>query len=78
MRKSLYTAPSADGQSPRVENAAPLWTISDIATYLCVSRRGVERLIASGALPRPCARIGRLPRWKPIDIIEWVEKGGGK
>jgi excisionase family DNA binding protein len=54
----------------------PLWSIADIGTYLSVNRRTVERLIASGKLPRPCVRIGRLPRWRAIDIRRWAEGGG--
>lgn len=58
------------------EVPAPLWSVAEVAEYLNVSRRGVERLIASGKLPKPCVRVGRLPRWKPIDITRWAEGGG--
>jgi excisionase family DNA binding protein len=53
-----------------------LWSIDDVAKYLNVSRRGVERLKSSGKLPRPALTIGRLPRWRPEVIREWIERGG--
>jgi hypothetical protein len=53
-----------------------LWSIDDIAAYLNVSRRGVERLKSAGRLPRPTVVIGRLPRYAPAEIIAWAERGG--
>lgn len=54
----------------------PLWSIEDIATYLRVDRRTIERLRASGKFPRPTVKIGRLPRWSPASVRRWVEGGG--
>jgi excisionase family DNA binding protein len=63
----------ADAIDPRVDR---LWSIDDVATYLNVSRRGVERLKSAGRLPQPIVVIGRLPRWQSEDIRRWAEGGG--
>ena len=71
--------PLSEATNPAAETAPPpdrLWGIDDVARYLSVSRRGVERLKSSGRLPKPALRIGRLPRWRPEEIREWVERGG--
>jgi predicted DNA-binding transcriptional regulator AlpA len=59
--------------TPAIER---LLSISDLACVLQCSRRVVERLRASGRLPRPDLRIGRMPRWKPESIAAWIERGG--
>jgi excisionase family DNA binding protein len=59
--------------------AAPpdrLWSIDDLAAYLNVSRRAVERLKSAGRLPRPVVIGRRCPRWSPEAIREWIERGG--
>ena len=54
----------------------PMMSITDIAEYLCVDRRTIERLRASGRFPKPCITVGRLPRWSPRTVREWAERGG--
>jgi hypothetical protein len=51
------------------------WGIDDIASFLNVSRRGVERHKSSGRMPRPTLTVGRLPRWNPATIRAWAEGG---
>jgi excisionase family DNA binding protein len=72
-RRSPDTPPASRIAAP---SSGRLWGIDDIAAYLAVSRRGVERLISAGRLPAPCVRVGRLPRWRPETIREWAETGG--
>jgi hypothetical protein len=54
----------------------PLWTIGDICSYARCSRRWVEGQRSAGRLPRPDARVGRCPRWRPETIRRWLETGG--
>jgi hypothetical protein len=44
--------------------AEPLWTTADLAAYLRVSPRFIQRQVSAGKLPR-LIMIGRLPRWEP-------------
>ena len=61
---------------PDPRRPEPLWSIEDISMFLNVNRRTLERLRASGKFPAPAIRLGRLPRWSPRMIREWVEGGG--
>jgi predicted DNA-binding transcriptional regulator AlpA len=54
----------------------PLLRISDLVRFLVCDRRTIERLRASGKLPRPDLSIGRSPRWRASTIQAWVERGG--
>jgi predicted DNA-binding transcriptional regulator AlpA len=67
-------SPVADTSTP---NPDRLWSLADVSTYLHVSRRAVERLKSGGRLPRPIVVVGRLPRWRPEDVRQWAEEGGG-
>jgi predicted DNA-binding transcriptional regulator AlpA len=58
--------------SPVIEG---LWTTDDLANYLQVSPRLVQRMRSAGKLPEPI-RVGRLPRWRADVIMGWVEQGG--
>ena len=50
----------------------PLLTIKQVAAYLAVSVRTLERELAAGAFPKP-VRIGRLRRWRQEDIDRHLE-----
>jgi len=65
-------------ESPRPAALAiePLMSISDLAEVLKCSRRGVERLRASGRVPKPDLVVGRMPRWRPGTIRKWIDRGG--
>lgn len=81
-RPAVAPPPEAPAAAPSHEKTSPgppsdsLWGIDDVARYLAVSRRGVERLRSAGRLPKAAVQIGRLPRWKPDAIREWVSRGG--
>jgi excisionase family DNA binding protein len=55
----------------------PLLSTDGIAHLLGCGRRTVERLRAAGTLPKPCLRVGSLPRWRPAVIREWIERQTG-
>lgn len=52
--------------------------IDGVASMLACSRRQVERWKSAGRLPKPDFRVGRLPRWWPRTIREWIDGGGLK
>ena len=51
-----------------------LWKADDIAAVMCLPRASVYDLVRSGALP--VVRIGRLIRFAPDQIAEWISAGG--
>ena len=53
----------------------PLMTIKDIAELLRVSERTVENMIKDGRAP-PFMRMGRVRRWDPDVLQEWVRAQG--
>ena len=52
------------------------FSITEVARSLGVGRRTVERLISSGQFPKADFYIGRMPRWKPESVRQWIERGG--
>jgi hypothetical protein len=65
-----------ESAKPVASSIEPLMSIMDLAGVLKCSRRGVERLRASGRVPKPDITVGRMPRWRPGTIRKWIEKGG--
>lgn len=53
-----------------------VWTTEDVARELKVSIRHVYRLTSENKIP--FAKIGRLVRFSPDQIVEWLKKGGTK
>jgi len=51
-----------------------VWTIEDVARELKVSVRHVYRLLAEDKIPH--AKVGRLVRFSPSQIEEWIKRGG--
>ena len=49
--------------------------MADLARVLNCSRRVVERMRSAGRLPAPDLHIGKMPRWRPETIREWLEGG---
>jgi hypothetical protein len=54
----------------------PLLSPSDIARTLRCTRRCLEQLRAAGRFPSPDVKVGRLPRWRPETVREWIAGGG--
>ena len=51
-----------------------VWTVKDVARELQCSVRHVQELIAQDKIPY--AKIGRLVRFSPAKVNEWLKKGG--
>jgi len=45
---------------------------SELARYLGLSVRTLDRANAMGLLPRPDLTVGRSPRWAPETIRKWL------
>jgi len=80
-RKSS-TDPSAIPGIGSASTLEPMLKIEGLALALNCDHRTVERLKASGQLPRPDLSIGigsrKSPRWKPETIRRWIDEGEGK
>jgi hypothetical protein len=51
-------------------------TINDWIEALNASRSSVERMRASGNLPKPDFYVGKCPRWKRATVLRWIDSGG--
>ncbi len=51
-----------------------VWSVEDVARELSVSVRQVYRLISKDQIPY--SKVGRLVRFSPARISEWLQKGG--
>ncbi|HEY8271315.1 MAG TPA: excisionase family DNA-binding protein [Pseudobdellovibrionaceae bacterium] len=69
--------------SSRVKNNSPslfektnklVWTIDDVAKELSCSIRHVRKLVSKNRIPY--LKVGRLVRFSPQRISEWLHKGG--
>ena len=66
-----------DLERPQVPEAPPeLLTARDLASYLRVSPRTVQRMAAAGELPPPVPISPGRSRWRRGDIHEWLDRGG--
>jgi hypothetical protein len=63
----------------------PLLSVNDLLELLQVSRRCLERMRSTGAIPPPDLLLGnigekgqlpRFPRWRAETIAKWIESGG--
>lgn len=63
---------------PTAQPIEPLYSIKNVATVLNVSRRTVERDIATGDFPGPDLHVGKMPRWKPETVRTWMSARAAK
>lgn len=49
-------------------------TLAEFANLLKVSNRTMRRYLSAGRLPAPI-RLGRMLRWKLIEVLKWIETG---
>jgi excisionase family DNA binding protein len=49
----------------------PLLSLAEVAQFLHLSAKSVQRLVSRGSLP--CYRIGRLVRFSAGDVFRWLE-----
>lgn len=61
--------PPARGLTPLLVDAA------GVASVLCISRTSLFGLLASGRLPLPVLRVGRLVRWSVDQLRAWIGAG---
>lgn len=65
---------NAGGKSPEPLFDKLVWTIEDVAAELHCSVRHVYKLISEDRIPY--AKVGRLVRFSPARVCEWLRKGG--
>ena len=51
-----------------------VWSVEDVARELQVSIRHVYKLVSQNRIPY--CKVGRLVRFCPVRICEWLHKGG--
>ncbi len=51
-----------------------VWTVADVARELDCSARHVRKLVSNDCIPY--CKVGRLVRFSPLRISEWLLKGG--
>ncbi len=61
-------------RQPQIIIEPMLLDIQATSASISLSVRQIERLLSRGAFPRP-RRIGRLRRWTPGSLAEWVANG---
>jgi predicted DNA-binding transcriptional regulator AlpA len=54
----------------------PLVTKADLERILQIDSRTIDRMRATGKLPKPDLFLSRMPRWKAETIRAWIEAGG--
>jgi excisionase family DNA binding protein len=63
---------AGNDQAPVFEKQ--VWSVEDVARELSVSVRHVYRLVSRDRIPY--AKVGRVVRFSPAKIAEWLHKGG--
>ncbi len=66
--------PAAGSGSPELFENSLVWDVEDVARELNCSPRHVRRLVAENSIPY--SRVGRLVRFLPSKVREWLNKGG--
>ncbi len=51
-----------------------VWTVEDAARELKCSKRLICKLVSNDRIPY--AKVGRLVRFSPVRVGEWIRKGG--
>lgn len=64
------------GTTPGLVFDKLVWSVDDVARELSVSVRHVYKLISGDKIPY--AKVGRLVRFSPVKISEWLQKGGSR
>lgn len=69
----MTTAVATSAASPddKKHPAGSLWKMTDVERFLGMSRRTVERLIATGGFPKPIHFGARCLRFVEAEIREW-------
>ncbi len=71
--KIVKPAPATAEQEKVFENQF-VWTVEDAAKELQCSVRHIRSLVSDGRIPY--GKVGRLVRFSPPRVREWLSKGG--
>jgi excisionase family DNA binding protein len=66
------TKPPGESGGCRSSSAPILWSKAELAHYLDLSTRTIDRLAASGMLPAPTLMLGSRKRWSREVIDRWL------
>jgi len=69
VQKSVGTSVSGDMLFDKL-----VWSVEDVARELSISERHVYRLVSRDKIPY--CKVGRITRFSPVKISEWLQKGG--
>jgi len=53
--------------------SSPLFGTREVAAFLAVSQRTIERMVASGEFPPPIRISPGRTRWRQVDVDAWLE-----
>jgi len=74
MLKPVNRASGASTKPPGMVFENLVWTAEDVARELHISLRYVYKLISEDRIPH--CKVGRLVRFSPVRVIEWLQNGG--
>jgi len=66
--------PTGASVSSEVVFENKIWSVDDVARELQLSRSHIYKLISQDKIP--FAKVGRLVRFYPERVYEWLSKGG--
>ena len=73
-RFSMATISNAEEKASALLFDKLVWSVEDVARVLHVTSRHVYKLVSNDDIPY--AKVGRLVRFSPVRIYEWLNKGG--
>lgn len=59
-----------------MQQIEPWFSVEEIAGHLGVSKETIYRWLEKGQIP--AHRLGKLWKFKPSEVDEWITDGGGK
>ncbi len=59
-----------------MQQIEPWFSVEEIAQHLGVSKETVYRWLEKGQIP--AHRLGKLWKFKPSEVDDWIKKGGAK
>jgi len=66
--------PTAEKPEEKIFEIKLVWTVEDVAKELKCSPRHVRKLVSDDRIP--FSKVGRLVRFSPMRLSEWLRKGG--
>lgn len=71
---AVVQKPTGESVSGGLVFEKQVWSVEDLARELQVSQSYVYKLISKDKIP--FAKVGRLVRFSPERVYEWLSKGG--